>query len=86
MKKNHSPKKISPYDKFQALRRKPSYKADYWDFCKKYNIFYLFNPSTDIFKHWVVLSRIIAVTYNSSLTERLEFLSLSVLNSLKNHP
>lgn len=79
MKKNHSRKKISPYDKFQALRRKPSYKADYWDFlfwcrenhinemeyldhpkaakraedlCKKYSIFYLFNPSTDIPKHW----------------------------------
>jgi len=25
-------RKISSYDKFQALRRKPSYRADYWDF------------------------------------------------------
>lgn len=79
MKENHSPKKISHYDKFQSLRRKPSYRADYWDFlfwcrenhideteyldhleaakkaeelCKKYSITYLFNPSTNIPKHW----------------------------------
>jgi hypothetical protein len=79
VKNNHSTKKISPYDKFQALRRKPSYRADYWGFlfwcrenhideteyldhpeaaekaeelCKKYNITYLFNPSTDIPKNW----------------------------------
>ncbi|MBM4274142.1 MAG: hypothetical protein FJ134_06750 [Deltaproteobacteria bacterium] len=32
MKEYTSKKKISPYDKFQALRRKPSYRADYWDF------------------------------------------------------
>jgi hypothetical protein len=74
-----SHKKISNYDKFQTLRRKPSYRSDYWDFlfwcrenhideteyldhpeavkkaeelCKKYSITYLFNPSTDIPKHW----------------------------------
>ena len=32
MKENHSPKKISPYDKFQALLRKPCYRADHLDF------------------------------------------------------
>jgi hypothetical protein len=32
MKEYPSQKKISNYDKFQALRRKPSYRADYWDF------------------------------------------------------
>lgn len=32
MSNNPSEKKISPYDKFQALRRKPSYRCDYWDF------------------------------------------------------
>jgi hypothetical protein len=32
MKEKPSPKKMSNYDKFQALRRKPSYRADYWDF------------------------------------------------------
>ncbi|MGD0826841.1 MAG: hypothetical protein ABSA09_01970 [Desulfobaccales bacterium] len=41
MKKDHYPKKISQYDKFQALRRKPSYRADYRDFlfwCKENGI------------------------------------------------
>jgi hypothetical protein len=32
MKQDHFPKKISSYDKYQALRRKSSYRADYWDF------------------------------------------------------
>ena len=79
MKRKNIDKKISPYDKFQALRWKPAYRNDYWDFfcwcrensideaeyfdhpeatkkaeelCKKYGITYLFNPSTDIPKHW----------------------------------
>jgi hypothetical protein len=32
MKKDHSQKKISHYDKFQALIRKPCYRADHLDF------------------------------------------------------
>lgn len=32
MKENHLPKKISQYDKFQALLRKPRYRADHLDF------------------------------------------------------
>ncbi len=32
MEKTSRPKKLSPYDKFQALLRKPSYRADHLDF------------------------------------------------------
>jgi hypothetical protein len=32
MKQDQYPKKIISYDKHQALRRKSSYRADYWDF------------------------------------------------------
>jgi len=32
MEENHLPKKVSQYDKFQALLRKPRYRADHLDF------------------------------------------------------
>jgi hypothetical protein len=32
MKQDYSAKKISSYDKYQALRRQPSYRKDYWEF------------------------------------------------------
>jgi hypothetical protein len=41
MKKDYSRKKISSYDKYQALRRKSSYRADYCEFyswCRENNI------------------------------------------------
>jgi hypothetical protein len=41
MKQDYSAKKISSYDKYQALRRQPSYRADYWDFfswCREHGL------------------------------------------------
>jgi hypothetical protein len=41
MKQDYYSKKISSYDKYQALRRKPSYRKDYWEFfswCREHGI------------------------------------------------
>jgi hypothetical protein len=52
MKQDYSVKKISSYDKYQALRRQPSYRADYWEFtywCREHGLdeaHYLDHPET----------------------------------------
>ena len=49
MRTNPLDRKISNYDRFQALRRKPSYRADYMDFtfyCRENGI-----DETDYFDH-----------------------------------
>ena len=41
MKEDCLSKKISSYDKYQAFRRKPSYRKDYWEFfswCREHGI------------------------------------------------